>query len=124
MMSEKKLSNINDVVEAVIGCHLGVVEDFKEGITEAFQYLVGQCIRTTHGLISPKEIMFALIQTIRGITNCPEWGNIMLTEYVRDDGCRYLQCSQCEHSYGEETAEWFKAMEKEYSIHSPSEIFI
>ena len=124
MMSEKKLSNINDVVEAVIGCHLGVVEDFKDGTTEAFQYLVGQCIRITHGLISPKEIMFALIQAIRGITNCPECGNIMLTEDVRDDGCRYLQCSQCEYSYGEETSAWFEAMEKEYSSHSPSEIFI
>jgi len=36
----------------------------------------------------------------------------MIIIFTRDDGCRYLQCSECENSYGEETKEWFELMGK------------
>jgi len=43
---------------------------------------------------------------------CDVCGADMEVIFTRKDGCRYFQCTECENSYGEETEEWFKEMER------------
>ena len=55
LLQENDANKLKEVILEVIKQNIGIVEEIKEGKTEAMQFLVGQIMKNTKGSANPIE---------------------------------------------------------------------